>query len=184
MPLDIYTYIYMVKLKNILMELLDRQDSYPFKRSFSTEEIDHEDEDTGETYKKDVLSPVQIVKFKTTSNVPYIWYAKQSRYDPNTWSVAFGVDKGTGPDGANKLDIEKTGKGDAFKIFSTVIEITNSFVEFDDDNFEVQRISFESEGDNRTELYLKRLVPKLENFEVDHVSKSGTHSTVILNRKF
>ena len=66
----------MVKLKNILMELLDRQDSYPFKRSFSTEEIDHEDEDTGETYKKDVLSPVQIVKFKTASNVPYIWYAK------------------------------------------------------------------------------------------------------------
>ena len=55
----------MIKLKNLINELLDYEDSYPFKHSqFSTEEIDYEDPDSGETYKKDVLSPVQIVRFK------------------------------------------------------------------------------------------------------------------------
>ena len=172
----------MIKLKNLINELLDYEDSYPFKHSqFSTEEIDYEDPDSGETYKKDVLSPVQIVRFKTSAGIPYLWYAKQGRHDDSAWTIAFGVEKGTGPKGETQLDIGKTGTGDAFRIFSTVIAITNAFTEFDED-YEVQRLIFESDGDNRTKLYLKRLVPRFENFKLDHVSKTGTSSTVDLVR--
>jgi len=174
----------MIKLKDILYEVFDMGDSYPFKHSFKTELEDEEDEETGETYKKDVLSNLQIIKFKSSNGIQYVWYAKNDVHDNSFWRIAFGVYEGgdgTKENGSLKLNIEKTGTGDAFRVLATVIEITNTFVEFDENN-EIQRLHFESEGDNRTNLYLKRLVPRIDNFKVEHVSKSGTHSDVTLVR--
>ena len=157
-------------------------DSYRYSANFKTESIDYEDEDTGEVYKKDVLKPVQIVRFTGSDDTPYIWYAKQDYHDNTLWTIAFGVSTGINARGANNLDIELTNKGDAFKILSTVIDITNDFVDFDDNNYEIQRMMFTSEGDKRTALYLKRVVPRIRNFRVDSVNKMGTESTVMLVR--
>jgi hypothetical protein len=82
------------------------------------------------------------------------------------------------------LDIELTNKGDPFKILSTVIDITNDFIRFDDDNYEVQRLMFTSEGKKRTALYLKRVVPRIEDFKVNNVNTMGTETTVILSRTY
>ena len=157
-------------------------DPYRYSANFKTESIDYEDEDTGEVYKKDVLKPVQIVRFTGSDGTPYIWYAKQDYHDNTLWTIAFGVSTGINARGANNLDIELTNKGDAFKILSTVIDITNDFVDFDDNNYEIQRMMFTSEGDKRTALYLKRVVPRIRNFRVDSVNKMGTESTVMLVR--
>ena len=97
------------------------------------------------------------------------------------WTIAFGIVTGIDVRGSNKLDINLSNKNDAFKVLSTVIDITNDFIDFDD-NYEVQRMMFTSEGDKRTALYLKRVVPRIRNFKVDSVDKAGTESTVILVR--
>ena len=170
----------MITFKQLLEGLADTQ-GYKFKHSFKTEEIEVEDEDYNEVL-KDILSPVQIIRFTTDKGIPYIWYAKQDRHSDTHWHIAFGVDKGEKDLRGNmQLDITKTGTGDAMKVFATVIEITNSFVEFDD-NYEITHLMFESEGENRTDLYLKRLVPLIDNFKLNHVSKSGTTATVELQR--
>ena len=156
-------------------------DSYPYSADFKTESIDYEDEDTGEVYKKDVLQPVQIVRFTGSDKTPYIWYVKQDRYDNMLWTIAFGISTGIDVRGSNKLDINLSNKNDAFKVLSTVIDITNDFVDFDD-NYEIQSMMFTSEGDKRTALYLKRVVPRIRNFRVDSVNKMGTESTVMLVR--
>lgn len=157
-------------------------DSYRYSAIFKTESIDHEDEDTGEVYKKDVLQPVQIVRFTGSDGTPYIWYARQDYRDNTLWTIAFGIFTGIDVRGSNKLDINLSNKNDAFKVLSTVIDITNDFVDFDDDYYEIQRMMFTSEGDKRTALYLKRVVPRIRNFKVDSVDKAGTESTVILVR--
>ena len=167
-------------VSSLIKEGLSDTQGYRFKHTFKTEEIEVEDDDYNEVL-KDVLSPVQIIRFKTDKDIPYVWYAKQDRHSDTYWHIAFGVDKGEGVKGETKLDITKTGTGDAMKVFATVIEITNTFVEFDD-NYEITHLIFESEGDNRTDLYLKRLVPLIDNFTLNHVSKSGTNSTVELKR--
>jgi hypothetical protein len=38
---------------------------YRYKNTFTTETIEKEDDDTGETYMDEVLTPVQIIRFKT-----------------------------------------------------------------------------------------------------------------------
>jgi hypothetical protein len=168
----------MIKLKSLL-ESLDSP--YKYKHRFSTELVDHEDEETGETYKKTVLYPVQMIHFSTERGVPYLWYARQNRYDPETWEVAFGVDKGKDERGTHSLDIGVTGTGDAARIFATVIDITNSFIEFDEDGYEVQRLMFSSKGSNRTKLYL-RLLTKIDKFKLDSVHTSGDETIITLNR--
>ena len=157
-------------------------DSYHYRAEFKTETIDYEDEDTGKVYKKDVLQPVQIVRFTGGDATPYLWYARQDYHDNTLWTIAFGVSTGIDARGANNLDIELTNKGDAFKILSTVIDITNDFIRFDDDYYEVQSLMFTSEGEKRTALYLKRVVPRIENFKLSDVSTSGSESRVILSR--
>jgi hypothetical protein len=168
----------MIKLRQLL-ESLDT----PYKHShgFETEQIDFEDEETGQIYKKDVLKPVQIIKFKTDEGIPYIWYARQNRYDDTTWEIAFGVETGKDEMGY-KLDIELTGTGNAARIFATVINIINSFVEFDEDNFEIQRLTFSSKGEKRTKFYLNRLVPRIENFKLLDVQTNGDETEVVLTR--
>jgi len=171
-----------MKYREFFVESLT--DSYRYSAHFKTETIDHEDEDTGEVYKKDVLQPVQIVRFTGGDGTPYLWYARQDYHDNTLWTIAFGVFTGIDARGANKLDIELTNKGDAFKILSTVIDITNDFVRFDGDNYEVQRLMFASEGNKRTALYLKRVVPRIEDFKVSDVNTMGSETTVILSRMY
>jgi hypothetical protein len=171
----------MILLKHLLInEALDSP--YKCRHTFTTEEIDEEDEETGETYKKDVLTPVQMIKFKTAAGIDYMWYARQSRYDPTCWNIAFGVHEGIEPDGTNKLNIDITKTGDAFRIFATVIEITNSFVEFDSDNYEIVRMMMTAKEDNRANLYVKRFVPLIENFKLEHVERFHGETQITLVR--
>jgi hypothetical protein len=143
---------------------------YWYKGSFSTETVEKEDDDTGETYTDEVLTPVQIVRFKTDAGIPYLWYARQSRYDDSVWEMAFGVETEKGIRGESKLDIELTNSGDAFRVFATVINIINQFIEFDE-NHEIRLLTFTSKGANRTKFYKKRLVPMIEDFELDELFK-------------
>jgi hypothetical protein len=174
----------MIKLKELLTEALD----YPYKysRSFKTELIDYEDPETGETYKKDVLKPVQLVKFKTDEGVPYLWYARQNRYDGTIWEIAFGIEKVINYDDDHyQIDIGVTGTGNALRIFATVVDIINSFVEFDEDNYEIQRLLFTAKGDKRSDLYINRLVPRIEKFKVESIrDNGGGEKEVMLIRQF
>lgn len=172
----------MIKLTTLLNEVFDNP--YKFSLNFKTEEIDEED-DEGNVYKKDVLSPVQIVLFKTSNGIPYLWYARQNRYDDKTWEVSFGIHKGQDERGKHSLNIELSNTGDMYRVFSTVIDITNRFIEFDSDTTEIQRLILSSKGDNRTKLYIKRILPRIENFELDSVRDVGDDtSEITLNRKF
>ena len=78
-----------MKYREFFVESLT--DSYRYSAHFETGTIDHEDEDTGEVYKKDVLQPVQIVRFTGGDGTPYLWYARQDYHDNTLWTIAFGV---------------------------------------------------------------------------------------------
>lgn len=173
----------MIKLKNLLTETLD--DPYKYKRTFKTEEIDYDDEETGETYKKDVLCPTQIVEFTTENNIKYIWYAKQNRHDPTSWEIAFGIVKKVEDKNKEvkyKTDISITKTGNAFRVFATVIDITNSFIDFDDNYNEIQRITFTSVEKNRTKLYINRLLHKIQKFEIEEEREYLDETVIIMVR--
>lgn len=170
----------MLKLKHLIGESLS--DPYKYRHTFKTVQTKKTDDETGVEYPADVFAPVQIIKFTTDKGIPYVWYAKQDYHDETGWKIAFGVDKGEDFRGATQLDIGLTGTGEAFRVFSTVIDIINSFVEFDNDNYEIQRLYLTSKGDNRTNLYLKRILPRIDKFKVADVIKDGEETTIILNR--
>lgn len=170
----------MIKLKNLLTETLD--DPYKYKCTFKTEEIDYDDEETGETYKKDVLQPTQIVEFTTENNIKYIWYAKQSKFDPTSWEIAFGVVKNVTDKGKYETDISITKTGNAFRIFTTIINITNSFIEFDDNYNEINRITLTSKEKNRTKLYIDRLLHKIEKFKIEDVRDNFDETLITMVR--
>jgi hypothetical protein len=166
----------------LIRESLDNP--YNWKNTFKTSEVIDDWDDSGEEYPKDVLDPVQIIHFKTDDGIPYIWYAKQNRYNDKYWEISFGVVKNQKDDGGYETDIGVTGTGNAFRIFATVIEITNYFVEYDGDNYEVQNLTFSSKGQNRTSLYKKYLVPRIENFEISHEQQNGDETEIQLQRTF
>ena len=165
-----------------LTEIFDSP--YKYKHSFKTENIETEDEETGETYLKDVLMPVQLVQFETDDGIPYLWYARQNRHDATTWEIAFGQVKGKTGYAKPFIDIGITGKGNAIRVFATIIAITNSFINYDNDtgNYEVMRLLINSKEDNRTNLYLKRIIPNIENFKVENVQKEVDGSVITLIR--
>jgi hypothetical protein len=165
-------------INKVLTESLDYP--YKFKDTFKTENITDEDED-GEEYTKEVLKPVQIIHFKTDEGTPYIWYARQSRYDSNTWEIAFGINKGENLRGGLDLDIKLTKTGNAMRVFSTIIEIINRFVEFDE-NYEIHRLTLTSDQPNRTKLYTNRLLPKIDNFRVTDVRNVHGEDHITLER--
>ena len=168
----------MIKLKP-LIESFDN--SYKFKHTFNTELIDYDDEETGDIYKKEIFSPVQMVFFRTDEGVSYLWYARQDRHDDTAWSIAFGIDNGKDERGIHKLDIGLTKTGNALRIFSTVIDITNAFIE-QDENTEVLHLIINSEGDKRTNLYIKHLLNRIDKFKIKEVYKDGNESTIIMDR--
>jgi len=168
-----------------LHESLD--DPYKYSDTFSYETVDVEDEETGETYKKDVFTPTQIIKFKTEEGIEYIWYARQSYQNENFWTIAFGTYQGQDDRGTHKLDINLTkNTKNPFRVFATVVAIINRFIELDEDQI-IHYLQFDSEGDKRTQLYLNRLLPRIEHFAVDHIETHKTmdnisKSTVTLKR--
>lgn len=119
-------------------------------------------------YAPEELDPMQQIRFTTDKGVEYLWYAKQSRYTDTDWTIAFGVVGETKPNGNISLDITTNNKGDAMRVFATVIEITNEFVEFGEER--IQSINFEAKEENRRNLYVKRLAPRLDGFKVDEVN--------------
>ena len=151
---------------------------YSWQDDFKTEEEVDDWDDTGEEYAKEVLTPVQIIRFKTDEGLEYAWYSRQNRMNETYWEIAFGVVKGENSRGGLDLDIEKTGTGNAFRVFATVIDITNRFIEFDE-NYEVQHLTFSSKGQNRTRLYKKYLVPKIEDFKLSYENSDGLDETEI-----
>lgn len=157
---------------------------YSWRTQFKTEEITDDWDETGEEYPKDILTPVQIIHFKTDDGVPYIWYVKQNRYDNTVWEVAFGVVEKEKENGGYETNIEKTGSGNAFRVFATVIEITNYFIEYDGDNYEVITLVISSKGSNRTSLYKKYLIPRIENFNISHEQQNGDETEIHLMREF
>lgn len=162
----------------ILKESLDNP--YKFNDTFKTENITDEDED-GNEYTKDIFKPVQIIHFKTDEGIPYVWFARQSRYDDNTWEIAFGINKGENIRGGTDLDIKLTRTGNAFRVFSTIIEIINRFV-YLDENYEIRRLILTSDQPNRTDLYVKRLLPRIDNFKVTDVQKMDGEDQIQLER--
>jgi hypothetical protein len=163
----------------ILKESLDNP--YKFKNTFETERITKEDEDGGQEYTEEVFKPVQIINFQTDEGIPYVWYARQSRYDDTTWEIAFGINKGQNIRGGTTLDIKLTSMGNAFRVFSTIIEIINRFIELDE-NYEIHRLILTSDQPNRTDLYVKRLLPRIDNFEVTDVRKLNGEDEITLER--
>lgn len=145
-----------------------------------------EDTESNDNYigEKTVLKSVQIIPFFDSAGNEFIWYARQSRYSDNHWEVAFGKVKSFAPLTGYQLDVNPVRTSEYFKILSTVVEICNRFVQFDSDHTDnsVHTVSFTSKGDNRTNLYLKRLLPKIEDFQLSETSKEGDETTVILNR--
>lgn len=168
-----------------LSESLD--DRYKVKWNFTYETIDVEDDDTGETYKKEVFTPTQIMKFTTDEGIEYLWYARRSYHNDSFWTIAFGTYQGQGHRGAHNIDINLTkNTKNPLRVFATVVDIINRFIELDEEQ-SIQYLQFESEGDKRTKLYLKRLLPRIEHFAVDHIETHKTmnnvdKSTVTLKR--
>jgi hypothetical protein len=152
-------------------------DPYRYKNTFSYESVEKEDDD-GNVYMEEVFEPVQIIRFNTENGTPYLWYARQSRYDDSVWDIAFGVETGKDIRGNSELDITVTKTGDAFRVFATAIEILNDFIELDE-NYEIRLITFTSKGDNRTRLYAKRFIPMINNFELDLMSAEGDETKFI-----
>lgn len=168
------------------MKLIEALTSpYRWRNDFSTEMVEEEDWDTGEVEHVEKLSPVQMARFVTDEGVAYLWYARQSRYTPEYWEMAFGVEQGEDIRGATKLDIGLTGTGNSGRVFATVVDIINAFVEYDGDNYQVQHLAFTAKGKNRFEFYMRRLVPRIEGFKVASQRSSGDDEMeVILDRVF
>ena len=117
----------------------------------------------------------QIIDFVDDHGTPFAW--KATRTMGILWSISFGVKLGGG-----KYDINQTNRGNAFKIFATVLAITNAFIDADQNN-EVRMILFTSKEDNRTKFY-KRGLRRIKDFELSYEpSLLGGETEFVLQRK-
>lgn len=164
-----------------LNESLDNP--YKWRNDFQLEDIEDDWDDSGEEYVKKCFKPTQIIKFQTDEGVNYVWYARQNRYNEVYWEIAFGIVEKKYEDGNLKLNIDKSGTGKPFRVFATVIDIINSFIEFDED-YEVQYLTFTSKGQNRTRLYKNYLIPKIEKFKIHYENIKGDETEFHLQRIF
>lgn len=146
---------------------------YKFHHRFSEEEIEVEDEETGETYTKSVLSPVQIIEFEGEKGMKYVWYARQSRYDETNWEITFGVEKSRGLNGSYQLDIGLTNGGEVYRVFATVLEILHAFLEWGEEDGAIQSLWMSVEGEKRKRVYMNQLLPRIDGFDVSGVYPDG-----------
>ena len=174
------------KIVNAKLKLQEESfnSSLKIEGKFQTETVEDTESNSNSIGEKTVLKSVQIIPFRDSKGDEYVWYARQSRYSDRHWEVAFGKVKSFSPLTGYQLDINPVKTNEYFKILSTVVEICNRFVQFDSDHTDnsVHTVYFTSKGDNRTNLYLKRLLPKIEDFQLSETSKEGDETTVILNR--
>lgn len=176
----------MIKLNELLNESIDWP--YKWRDAFKFETVEEEDEEGG-VYNKEVFRPTQIIRFKTEDGVEYMWYAHRDYHNDSFWTVAFGVYKSTDDRGVHKLDIELVGGiKNPMRVFATVLDIMNRFIELDEDN-SIQYLQMESSGDKRSDLYLKRLLPRIEKMKVKHVERhytgvSGVYKTTIMMERY
>lgn len=135
-------------------------DPYRYKSKWEEADLDPDDYDEEDGIPLgERVADIQKAMFTTDDGIEYMWYAKQNRYEPSAFEVAFGVVKGIDAhNGKTQLDITKTNTGNQMRVFATAIAILNDFVEYFEDD--VQYISFtadKEQGESRSKLY-KRLI--------------------------
>ena len=135
-----------------------------------------------ETYKdgRYILNPIQVIRFKTDRGLKYEWEASEHPYLKGVWLISFG-----NVGGDDVINMNLTGTGDAMKVMSTVVAITNDFIDFDK-NKEIQKLTFSSSDRSRSILYKKRLNLikgfKLEEIKSSNTREGDTYDFFILSR--
>lgn len=149
---------------------------------------DEEDvpEDEIEDYDGQLTYPsrIQTVDFTSPDGIPYLWYAKQNKYDDTAWEIVFGAKTGKTFRGNDKIDIGKTGTGNQMRIFATVLDITDEFVEYFE--YEVRNLYFTADKDDgmsRQKLYKKILQHRMpDGFALGGAEDRGDEVHFTLNR--
>lgn len=160
---------------------------YRYRGRWQEEEVerDEEDEDADAVQPGERVAALQTMKFTTDDGIEYMWYAKQSRYEPSAFEVAFGIVKGTDYKDATQLDIEKTGTGNQQRVFATVLLILNEFIEFFE--YDIQYISFTADktaGENRSNLYKKMLQRHMpDGFNLSDVREDSGETSFTISRR-
>lgn len=163
-------------------------DPYRYKTNWEEETLDPDDYDGEENIPLgERVAKVQTVKFTTDNGIEYMWYAKQNRYNPAAFEVAFGIVKGTNPhNGATELDIKKTNTGNQMRVFATVIAILNDFVEYFEND--IQYISFtadKEQGQSRAKLYKRILQSHIpDGFKLVDVREDANECFFQLRREY
>lgn len=165
------------EFKEVINEVMDS--GYPYKNTFETENVPSDSGDEGMVNR---FKPVQIIHFNA-ENIPYIWYARQSNYDEYSWTIAFGVNIKKDERGKYTLDLNLVGAKNPYKILGTVIDITNRFIELDEYD-EIYRLMFTAKGENRKNLYINRIIPRIEGFQLERVSGDPTEYDISIIRNY
>ena len=172
-----------------IQEIINESLNSPYRYKKEWVELDSEEYNDGEyddyyPQPGEKMAPLQTAKFTTDDGTQYLWYARQNRYEPSWFEVAFGVIKGTGFKDETQLDITKTNTGDQYRVFATVINILDDFVGyFEDDVMTVSFTADKEDGQNRTGLY-KRLVDKYMpyGFKLKEFKEDSSESYFVLSR--
>lgn len=109
-----------------------------------------------------------IAIFETDKNIKYMWLAKPDEANPQLMEVGFVI--------VNKERIDfssyKSGTGNEFKVFKTVINIMNDFLS----NTNTKGITFHGDKkDGRNDLYVKMVKRNLPSGCLFEVEKDITH---------
>ena len=170
----------------LLREALE--DSYNYTFDISESEV--EADDWGEeSYTEMQMDSTQKASFQTEEGQKFLWTATENivQGSSGTWEIAFGTVEDFGDD---KIQIELTGQGNAFRILSTVVEITAEFLEYSkEEPMRVQYLKFRSKGSNRTKLYKNRLIPALEKIsgvklDLEREEEYNRESTLVYEVSF
>ena len=84
--------------------------AYPYRKTFRSFAVDWI------PYRE--WFPSQTIRFTVDSGIHYVWKAVQGKVDDAEWEIAFGIANGRG------MATKKSGTGDAFKVFATILNIT------------------------------------------------------------
>lgn len=170
-----------MRAKEFITEVFDNP--LAFNATWDEEEVpeDELDDYDGQTT---YPSRVQTVDFTSPDGTPYMWYAKQNPHNETAWEIVFGAKKGVNGRGNEQLEIGKTGTGHQMRIFATVLDITDEFVEYFEG--EVMNLYFTADKDDgmsRQKLYSKILKHRMpDRFELADVNDSGDEVRFSLNR--
>lgn len=158
---------------------------YRYRGRWEDEEVEQDDDEEYDTQPGERVAALQTMTFTTDDGIEYMWYAKQSRYEPSAFEVAFGKVKGTNYKGATELDIEKSGTGNQQRVFATALQILHDFVEHFE--YDVQYVSFTADkasGDNRSNLYKKMIAKRMpDGFKLSDVREDSGETSFTISRR-